>query len=90
MAIVSVPSHSWQTNTLTPSMPGLAGILDAVVVRVVEDEAADATRRAARVCADAGAARHRRQRQQRGRKRGTSMCFSGPCSSCCVFSCSSV
>ena len=80
----------WQTNTLAPSIAGLARILNAVVVRVVEDDAAHAARRARPVCADAGAASDRRQRQERRGERRRPMCFSGPCSSCCVFSCSSV
>ena len=68
LSMVSVPSHSWQNEHLDPSETGLARILDAVVVRVVEDGPAHAARCARSLCRRRSG-EHRRERHKRRRER---------------------
>jgi hypothetical protein len=89
VAMVSVPSQSWQMNTFTPSSPlsptswmPLSLTSLNTVPHTPPDEQA--------VCADAGAAAIDASGSSAAASAATLMCFSGPSSSACVFDLSSV
>ena len=80
VSMVSVPSHSWQTNTFDAFNARLARILDAVVVRVVRRRChrRHAATRTDDVLRRRRSRRHRRQRQQRRGQRRRPDVFQRP------------